>query len=68
MIKDRGALGLPTSSYLELLEKHFGDDLCSAKIEPQEICNLYYNHGYATATHSHDLVRHLGEKQRRRPV
>ena len=64
MIKDHGALGLSPSTCLELLEKHFGDAFRNAKIEPRDISNLYYKHGYKAATDCHELVRRLREKQK----
>ena len=67
MIKDHGALGLSPSTCLELLEKHFGDAFCNAKIEPRDISNLYYKHGYKAATDCHELVRRLREKQKEDP-
>ena len=64
MIKDHGALGLSPSTCLELLEKHFGDAFRNAKIEPRDISNLYYKHGYKAATDCQELVRRLREKQK----
>ena len=67
MIKDHGVLGLSPSTCLELLEKLFGDAFRNAKIEPRDISNLYYKHGYKAATDCHELVRRLREKQKEDP-
>ena len=59
MIKDHGRLGLPPSTSYELLEKHFGEEFTNALIEPRDISNVYYKHGYKAATDCQDLLNRL---------
>ena len=59
MIKDHGHLGLPPSTSYELLEKHFGEEFSNALIEPRDISNVYYKHGYKAATDCQDLLNRL---------